>query len=531
MKKLAVFGLICFVSLAFADTYPRQPGVDVQHYVFRVTLSDESDEISGETAVTIRFVKDGLTEFWLDLASAANGKGMTVSEVTSAGAAVPYTHQADRLTIALAKPPKSGELREYLVKYHGIAANGLKIVKNKFGERCFFSVNWPDMAHQWLPTVDHPSDKATSEFDVIAPIKYQVVANGLLQETVEMGDGRRETHWKQSVPIATWLNNIGVAQFAVNHFATYKGVPLETWLFHQDREAGRATFEEASMQSISYFSENIGPYPYEKLADVEAAGMGGGMEHASEIFFGERSVSGRPGLSLVAHETAHQWFGDSVTEKDWDDVWLSEGFATYFQQLTTEHYQGRDAFVASLQQNRRSVLNNEKRMPGVAVVQDKPWKGIPNNIVYQKGGWVLHVLRGQIGTDKFWAGIREYYRRYRDSNASTQDFRRVMEEASGSDLGWFFQQWVYRAGSPAVEGGWKYNPATKKIEVNLTQTQPGDAFRLPLEIAVKTGQVRIEKIEMTAKQQKFEIAANEEPASLELDPNTWILMDAKFTKQ
>src|ERR1035438_244762 len=114
--------------------------------------------------------------------------------------------------------------------------------------------------------------------------------------------------------------------------------------------------------------------------------MSGGMEHASEIFFGQSSVSGRPNLSLVSHEIAHQWFGDSVTEKDWDDVWLSEGFATYFQQLTVEHYQGREAFVAGLQQNRRTVLNSERRMPGVAVVQDKPWKGIPNQIVYQKGG-------------------------------------------------------------------------------------------------------------------------------------------------
>jgi aminopeptidase N len=525
MRKLAA-GLALCVSVAFADTYRRQPGVDVQHYVFRVTLSDESDEISGETTVTVRFVKDGLKEFWLDLASAANGKGMTVSEVTSAGAAVRYTHQADRLTLTFAAPSKAGELRSYTVKYRGTAADGLKTVKNKFGERCFFSVNWPDMAHLWLPTIDHPSDKATSEFLVTAPSKYQVVANGLLLETIDLGDGRRLTHWKQSVPIATWLDNIGVAQFAVRHYGTGAGVPL-----HQDRDPGMVTFEEPEREAIAFFSEHIGPYPYEKLADVEAAGMGGGMEHASEIFFGERSVSGRPNLSLVAHETAHQWFGDSVTERDWDDVWLSEGFATYFQQLATEHYEGRDAFVAGLERNRRSVFNNEKRLPGVAVVQDKPWKGIPNQIVYQKGGWVLHMLRGQIGTDKFWAGIREYYRRYRDGNASTQEFRQVMEEVSGADLGWFFEQWLYRAGSPVVEGGWKYDAATKKIEVELTQTQPGEAFRLPLEVAVKSPQVRIEKIEMTGKQQKFEIAADKEPASVELDPNTWMLMDAKFGRR
>jgi len=530
MRKLAAC-VALLVSLAFADTYPRQRGIDVQHYVFRVTLNDENDEIAGETIVTVRFLKDGLTDFWLDLASAANGKGMSVAAVTSSGAAVPHTHQADRLTVSLAPSSKAGELRSFTVTYRGTAANGLKTVQNKFGERCFFSVNWPDMAHQWLPTVDHPSDKATSEFLVTAPAKYQVVANGLLQETVDLGDGRRMTHWKQSVPIATWLNNIGVAQFAVHHFGTGAGVPLEAWLFHQDRDPGMITFEEPERQAISFFADHIGPYPYEKLADVEAAGMGGGMEHASEIFFGQSSVNGKPNLSLVAHETAHQWFGDSVTERDWDDVWLSEGFATYFQELTTEHYEGRDAFVTGLEKSRRGIYTTEKRLPGMAVIQDKPWKGIPNGIVYQKGGWVLHMLRGQIGTDKFWAGIREYYRRYRDSNASTQEFRKVMEEVSGGDLGWFFQQWLYRAGSPMVEGDWTYDPATKEILVTLTQTQPGDAFRLPLEVAVKGQQVRIEKIEMTGKQQKFEIAADAEPASLVLDPNTWMLMDAKFAKR
>src|SRR5262249_37514467 len=148
----------------------------------------------------------------------------------------------------------------------------------------------------------------------------------------------------------------------------------------------------------------------------------------------------------------------------------------------------------------------ETRLPGVAVVQNKPWKGIPNQIVYQKGGWSLHMLRGQIGTDRFWAGIREYYRRFRDSNASTDDFRRVMEEASHMDLSWFFRQWMDRPGSPVVEGAWKYNAAAKTVELDLTQKQTGDAYRLPLEVSVAG---RIEKIEMTSRQQHFEIPAAE----------------------
>ncbi len=529
--RALLLAAVC-VCTAAADTYPRQPGIDAQHYVFRVTLTDSSNEISGETTAVLKFVKAGLTEAALDLASPSNGKGMTVDSVTCEGAAVVYRHENDRLRLTF-PPATAGEIRSFTVKYHGTPAGGLKIITNKFGDRVFFSVNWPNMAHQWLPTIDHPYDKATSEFLVTAPAKYQVVANGLLLEQIDLGDGRRTTHWKQSVPIATWLDNIGVAQFSSRNFTRAAGVPLQSWLFYQDRAAGMVTFEEPLRRAIEFYNDCIGPYPYEKLAAVEAAGMGGGMEHASEIFFGERTVTGRPALSLVAHETAHQWFGDSVTESDWDDVWLSEGFATYFALLTTEHYEGRDAFVAGLKRSRTAVFTAEKRMPGVAVVQDKPWKGIPNQVVYQKGAWALHMLRGQLGNETFWAGIREYYHRYRNSNASTADFRKVMEQVSGQDLGWFFRQWIYRAGSPVLEGRWQYDTATHKIKLELTQTQSSDPYRLPVEISFAPAGAppKFATLQVTAREQHFEISSDRNPASVEIDPNTALLAQTNFARQ
>jgi aminopeptidase N len=319
-----------------------------------------------------------------------------------------------------------------------------------------------------------------------------------------------------------------VAQFTHRDLGIGAGVPLQTWVFPKDRENGVATFDEPLRQSIEFFASQIGPFPYEKLAAVETAQMSGAMEHASAIFFGERSVSNRPAFSLVAHETSHQWFGDSVTEKDWDDAWLSEGFATYFAALATEHYQGRDAFVASMKRSRDNILAMETRTPGVAVIHDNLPEiqngRAPVGIVYQKGGWVLHVLRGVIGTDKFWAGIREYYRRFRDSNASTEDLRHVMEEASGRDLRWFFQQWLVRAGSPAVEWWWRYNRETKKVEVTITQTQAGEAYRLPMDVSVGGN---IQRVELTDKSQKFELPAEKAPGVVELDPGVWVLMTEK----
>lgn len=537
MKLLRFAGLGLCASLVFADTYPRQPGVDAQHYIFRVALSDDNDQVAGETTVDLRFVQDGVTVVTLDLTSVKDGKGMTVSAVTSANQGMAFAHTADRLIITLPAAPKAGERRQFTVKYRGVAGTGLHIATNKFGERTFFSWNWPTLARQWLPMIDHPYDKATSEFLVTAPAKYQVVANGLLQEEIDLGDGRRTTHWKQSVPIASWLNNIGVAQFAARHFGTAAGVALETWVFPRDRDNGIVTFEGPMRQAVEFFSDRIGPYPYEKLAAVQVNGIGGGMEHASAIFYGERSVTNRPAFGLVAHEVAHQWWGDSVTEKDWDDAWLSEGFATYFAALATEHYAGRDAFVAAMKRSRNTILAVEKRTPGVAVVHDNLPEiqdgRAPGEIVYQKGGWTLHMLRGAIGAEKFWAGIREYYRRYRDGNASSDDLRKVMEETAGVDLRWFFEQWLLAPGSPVVEGAWRYNPATKKIELELTQTQPGKAYRLPLEVGVTVGgaPATVERIDLTQKQQKFEIASDREPGTVELDPNTWVLMNAKFARR
>jgi aminopeptidase N len=540
MPKLLRAGVVlcvvsCF-SAAFADNYPRQPAIHALHYTFRIALSDADDKVAGEATVDLRFLQAGVTRVVLDLTSLKDGKGMTVASVSCHGTALQFQHSADRLAITLDSAPAPGERREIVVKYGGVAGAGLHIGKNKFGDRTFFSWNWPTLARQWLPMIDHPSDKATSEFLVTAPAKYQVVANGTLQEELDLGEGRRMTHWKQSVPIASWLNNIGVAQFSSRHFATAAGVPLETWVFPQDRENGIVTFEGPTRQAIEFFASHIGPYPYEKLADVQVAGMGGGMEHASAIFFGERSVTNRPAFSLVAHEIAHQWFGDSVTEKDWDDAWLSEGFATYFASLATEFYEGRDAFLGAMRRSRTNVLTMEERTPGVAVVHDNLPEiqdgRAPVPIVYQKGGWTLHMLRGVIGTEKFWAGIREYYRRFRDSNASTEDLRRVMEETSGADLDWFFQQWLYRPGSPVVSGGWKYNSAAKVVEIELAQTQSGAAYRLPLEIAVSVAgaPLAIRRVEFNGKTQKIEIPADKEPSSVELDPNAWVLMDSKFKK-
>jgi len=527
---LACCGVALCAGLAAADTYPRQAGVDVEHYRFGLSLADGTDEIAGAAVVTVRFTVDGLASVILDLATPSAGRGMTVLAVTADGAPARFEHAANRLRVDLGRPSKAGDRRALAVNYRGRPASGLRIGANKHGERTFFSDNWPDKARQWLPTVDHPSDKATSEFLVNAPSRYQVVSNGLLREETDLGGDRRLTHWKQSVPVASWLNALGVARFASRQPATWRGVPFQTWAFPQDRDAGIVAFEEPSRRAFEFFSDFIGPYPFEKLAAVEAAGIDGGMELAGTIFYGEASVDGRPATDLVAHEVAHQWFGDSVTENDWDDIWLSEGFATYFANLAAEHHAGRPALVARMKRDRDLVRSFEVAHPGLAVQHANlaDLAAITNPLVYQKGGWVLHMLRGRVGDEAFRLGIRAYYRQHRDANASTADFRRSMEAASGTDLAGFFDQWLRRPGSPRLAGTWRHDPTTRRVALDLEQLQPGDPYRLPLEVGLggdPGSTLRVAKVEMTLRRQHFEVDSDRPPSAVELDPNTWTLMD------
>ena len=526
---------------AAADTYPRQPGVDIQHYVFRLTLTDASDEIQGDATVDVRFVQSGVAAFELDLVNAAgrtDGRGMTVTGVTSDGAPVAFTHAGDRLRLMLAAPPETGAQRRFRIAYHGTPATGLLIGPNRHGDRTFFSDDWPDKARNWLPTIDHVSDKATCEFLVTAPAHYQVVSNGRLVEETDLPGDRRLTHWRESVPLAPWLYMLGVARFAVQQVDEYEGRPIQTWVYPQDRDTGFRDFASPTRQVLEFFGSRIGPFAYEKLANVQSRAVSGGMEAATAISYGENLVTGDRGARLrnvVIHELAHQWWGDAVTERDWDDVWLSEGFATYFTLLFIEHADGRDAFLAGLADSQDRVRAFDEKNPDYRIVHDDlaDMRQVTTGQIYQKGSWTLHMLRGMVGDEVFWAGIRAYYRRYRGANASTDDFRRAMEEASGQPLDWFFRQWLHRGGYPKVQGSWRYDAAAQTVEIELAQTQAADPFDLPIEIGLDTGgrAAAIERVRLNERRQRFTIHAAAEPRAVTLDPHRWVLMDATFVRR
>ena len=535
-KQFSLSILLLFLPfLLWADHYPINKNIDVLHYSFELILSDSTNEIVGKTAIRVRFDKEGTTQFRLDLANATaqrQDKGMKVDAIKVGSNALQFKHVNDELLIQLAKSTVKGEELVFTIQYHGVPFDGLRIGATKFGDHSFFNENWPNRTRHWLPTIDHPYDKATSEFIVTAPAKYKVVSNGLLLEESDLGNNKRLTHWKQSVPVSSWLFVLGVAEFAVQHVDQFEGKSIQTWVYSKNREAGFYDFAEPTKQVLEFYTKYVGPFAYEKLANIQTPSVNGGMETSSAIFYGEDLVNGKRDertRNVVIHEIAHQWFGNAVTETTWDDAWLSEGFATYFTLLFIEHAYGKDEFQKGLQKAKKTILDISPKWPNYSIVADRTAEKEPvtNNLTYQKGAWILHMLRVLIGDAAFQKGIQSYYKKYYNANTTTDLFRIEMEKASGKKLEQFFKQWLFQPANPVIQTEWKYNAIQKKLIIALNQKQQGDmVFDLPLEIAYYTkdnAKPNLVKVRLNRKQQTFEFNVKQPVDKLILDPNSTLL--------
>jgi aminopeptidase N len=524
-----------------ADTYPINKNLDVIHYVFNLSLSDADNEITGTTLVTVSFKEAGMKNFRLDFinkTTARKDKGMVVDAVSINKTAVGYTHENDELIISLPAPSTKNQTITFTIQYHGIPFDGLRIGATKLGDRSFFNENWPNRGRHWLPIVDHPHDKATSEFIVKAPSHYKVVSNGLLLEESELGNNTRLTHWKQSVPVSSWLFVLGVANFAVKYVDEFKGKSIQTWVYAKNREAGFYDFDEPTKKVLEFYSNYVGPYAYEKLANIQTPSVNGGMETSSAIFYGEDLVTGKRDertRNVVIHEIAHQWFGNAVTETTWDDAWLSEGFATFFTLLFIENEYGKEEYTKGIIKARKTVYDLSAKMPDFSIVSERTAEKeqVTSGITYQKGAWVLHMLRNFIGEKNFKKGIQNYYAKYFNANTSTDEFRVEMEKAAGKDLKLFFKQWLYQPINPTINASWTYNTSAKKLNVHLSQAQQF-LYNVPVEIGYyKKGSSTptILTMNLKDKDQVFSFPLAADPEKLELDPRNVLLNNGNLSKE
>lgn len=547
MKKLTkyFFNIILYTLplFAWADQYPINKNIDIKHYVFQLRLTDSNDEIIGTTQVTVNFKQAGILNFRLDLINKSTekkDKGMVVEGVSISNTTVNYTHENDALIIYLHKSAVANETITFTIKYHGIPFDGLRIGATKFGDRSFFNENWPNRGRHWLPILDHPSDKATSEFIVTAPAHYKVVSNGLLLEESSLGNNTMLTHWKQSVPVSSWLFVLGVADFAVQYVDDFEGKSIQTWVYSKNREAGFYDFKEPTKKVLAFYTKYVGPYAYEKLANIQTPSVNGGMETSSAIFYGENLVNGKGDertKNIVVHEIAHQWFGNAVTEATWDDAWLSEGFATFFTLLYYENQYGQAEYNNRIIKAKKAVLDMTIKIPDFSIIAPRTAEkeAVTTGLTYQKGAWFLHMLRDKIGEQNFQKGIKSYYKKFYNANATTDEFRMEMEKAAGLDLKVFFKQWLYQPVNPKIDAIWTYDATSHKININLTQSQLTNFnFDIPIEIGYYTKDSKtplLLKMNLNKKQLSQSFNVKGIPENIEVDPRNVLLSSNTITKK
>jgi len=461
-----------------------RPGVDVQSYDLSLDLPATGNVISGYAVLLVRHT-ERVDTLVLDLVR------LTVDSVRMNGARVAFTRTATEIHIPF--QPRGKQSVPVEVAYHGPVEDGLIVRTDSAGRWTAFGDNWPNRARYWIPSVDHPSDKATVRWTVTAPAERTVVANGVLVDRTTLPNGRVRTRWRESHPIAVYLMVIAAApltEYSLGETACgpsrHGCLPQYVYTAPEQHSMLPGAFAQAG-EIVRYFSSLVGPFPYEKLAHLQSATRFGGMENATAIFYADALFrTGRMGEGIIAHETAHQWFGDAVTEREWPHLWLSEGFATYFAALWTRHAHGDSAFRRDMQNIRSEILADTMAVPTHSVIDtaQRQLLALLNVNSYQKGGFVLHMLRRQVGDSAFFAALRNYYSNYRDGTALSADLRAAMEQASGQKLDWFFHQWLERPGYPEIDVTWSSDSSSHQVMLDVVQGSRFGAFRFPLTVEV-----------------------------------------------
>ena len=506
------------------------------HYLVNITLNDQLSEItSASTRIYLTIVRP-TREIDVDFGD------LTVDRVTLNGSSYTFLRKDGKLHIDLPDAASPGSAYILEVNYHGKPKDGLILTNDKYGKPSVVGDNWPNRVHHWIPTLDHPSAKATVTFNITAPAIQEVVANGRLDHVETSAGGQRTWTFSQGLPIPPYCMIIAVGQFARVEPAQSSITPVSYYVPLSEKDLALKGFAP-TIPSLEFFTQTIAPYPYEKLAMIVGATSFGGMENSSAIVFtanlltrpGQGGVSKTYGIpasnvGLIAHEIAHQWFGDSVTESTWADLWLSEGFAVYFGNLFVQRYEGEAVFQQYMKQAATNVFSFEKKkLVPIFDRETEDLMDLLNAINYQKGAWVLHMLRSNLGDEAFFRGIRNYYEAHKNSTASTEDLRAALEKASGKDLRAFFARWVYDSGHPQYELKW-YWLGEKELRVVLTQLQAGNAFSDPVPVTISTASGKREIVLKPSGKLLIErIPLREKPISIDVDPRNILLDEATVT--
>ncbi len=450
-------------------------GIDVQHVALDLAFDMENKSLAGVATLDIRATYHELRSFTLD------SFGPQIDAVTIDGADAPFVAKEQKLLIQLPAAVPYGTVFQAAIRYHVTPQPYRSPYIPFFDIGMFFTdgkvstLNEPDAARTWFPCNDHPSDRATYDFRLRVPEPLTAVASGQLLETIPNDDGTSTFHWQMDRPMATYLVAISVADYTPLASETPDGIPITNYVYSDRVDDGRDLFTTTTADAMTFLENLIAPYPFETYGQVVAPVVGMALETQSMSTMPDVILDGT-GLEyygLIVHELAHQWFGNTVTLGNWSDIWLNEGFATYADWMSREARFGTDAVLAVRTSSEETLISDGRVSPLIDPVPAEMF-GITT---YDKGAWVLYMLRQEIGDEAFVAVLRAYYEALRDRPTDTLTFWQIAEATTGRDLSAFFTQWLLQGGLPRYTLYWTERGSG--ADVLLCPTAPGD-YRLSL---------------------------------------------------
>lgn len=533
--------ILIFVFSAFAQKTPREVAVfrgtskelrtfDVQHYIIRSSFDRGNKTYFGDVTIQLKPLQNGFNSVLLD---AAEMKFDSI-KLEPAGTALNYTQTGEKLTVNLDKSYSPDDLISIRFKYSAKPTKGVYFVSASDNHSSqVWTQGEPEEIHHWFPSYDYPDDKATTEQYITIPKNEVAIANGELLETTQNADGTKTFHYKMPVVHSVYLTSFAVGKYS-RIDDKYKNIPLGYYIYPGQEKIGQAAFGKTPDMLRVYENLTGVQFPYNKYDQTIVANFNfGGMENISattmadtEIF----AVTYMPNeiIDLVSHELAHSWFGDLITCQNWSELWLNEGFATYMEAAYREKAFGRKDYLRKVRDDaERAISYDLTHRPRHALFNTLavPDDSLFDTTTYQKGGAVIHMLRETVGDQNFWKAINIYLNRHKFANVQSTDLKKAMEEVSGMDLNWFFNQWVYKGGFPQLSIKQYYNPLSKQLSLTVTQTQQADAvtpsaFILPMEISIVTAAgAKPEKLDIKQRSQTFNFKIDGKPSKINFDPN------------
>ncbi len=521
--------------------YPRDVGFRINNLTLNLEVDLEARTIRGKAVYTLSPL-EGLA---LDSIS-FDARELSVDSVKCDGKPVEFSHIDDTVTFS------AGGSRNEIgveIEYSGRPESGIYFVypDSETPEKPFqaWSQGEDEYSKYWFPCFDAPNMKFTTDFHITVKSDYFVVSNGMLTGVTENREkGNKTYHWKESVPHSSYLNSIAVGDFAKLE-DSFKGIPVEYYVQRGREEEAMRSFGKTP-DMMKFFTEIIGvDYPYEKYSQVAVSDfIWGGMENISattqtdETLHDSRAENDFPSHPLVAHELAHQWWGDLVTTKDWSNIWLNEGFATYFEARYRKHDLGQDEFEYYLDTMAQTYFSEDAKDYRRPVVQRSYL--VPTELfdrtTYQKGALVLNMLCRELGDDMFFRSLNRYCRDNRMKNVETSDLLKAIESSTGRNMQSFFDQWVYSAGYPEFKAKYSYNEKEKQVEIKFSQTQKTDAmtpvFNVDLDISMcLPGGKRVNEVaRIRAAESRIVFAAGARPRFVSIDPHNDILKKLDYER-